>query len=350
MIMDNVITIAIPVYNVEKYIEKSLLSALNQNFDYPYEILIIDDCGSDKSMQIVNRILNEHERGSYARIIRHSTNLGLGPARNTAIENARGKYLFFLDSDDWISANCLSVLYAKAEETKSDITVGSTLRVEEDSMLELGKNIYPNKTIENSAAGVYMVTHSPDMHIEVWNKLYLMEYLKTNKICCIHKIFEDYIFDFVARATASKITLCSEITLYYNIRRNSILTKLKDKATDEAVNTLSDIISQMQILVLQKFKNVAYIYDLYFLRVIWVLENFLRYDFDRAQKNTIDKKIVGFCKWIPNHKYLKLPRNKYIYDGCLGNETLECFSYINKKSCTFPLKLYFKIKKKMLVR
>lgn len=95
MIMDNVITIAIPVYNVEKYIEKSLLSALNQDFAFPYEILIIDDCGSDKSMQIVNRILNEHERGRYARIIRHSTNLGLGPARNTAIENASGKYLFF---------------------------------------------------------------------------------------------------------------------------------------------------------------------------------------------------------------------------------------------------------------
>lgn len=350
MIMDNVITIAIPVYNVEKYIEKSLLSALNQNFAFSYEILIIDDCGSDKSMQIVNRILNEHERGSYARIIRHSTNLGLGPARNTAIENARGKYLFFLDSDDWISENCLSILYAKAEETKSDITVGSTLRVEEDSMREIGKNIYPNKTIETSAAGVYMVIHSPDMHIEVWNKLYLVEYLRTNKICCIHKIFEDYIFDFVARATASKITLCSDVTLYYNIRSNSILTKLKEKATDEAANTLSDIIRKMQILVLQKFKNVAYIYDLYFLRVIWVLENFSRYDFDEVQKNTINENLKGFCQWIPSHGCLKNPRNKYIYDRCLCNETLEHFSYINKKSCTFPLKLYFKIKKKLLVR
>lgn len=89
------ITIGIPVYHVEKYIEKSLKSALNQDFKLPYEIIVVDDRGTDGSMELVKQIVESHERGEIVRIIRHEENKGLGEARNTIIRNAKGKYLFF---------------------------------------------------------------------------------------------------------------------------------------------------------------------------------------------------------------------------------------------------------------
>lgn len=127
------ITIGMPVYHVEKYVRKSLLSALDQDFTLPYEILIVDDCGTDRSMDIVHEVISQHPSGDKVRIIRHDKNLGLGEARNTIIRNAKGKYLFFLDSDDWIFSNSLSVLYAKAEETQAEVTCGSSIKEYENT-------------------------------------------------------------------------------------------------------------------------------------------------------------------------------------------------------------------------
>ena len=79
-----------PIYNVEKYIERALLSALNQTYQ-DLEILIVDDLGHDNSMNIVHQLKSTHPRGNCIRIITHKKNLGLGGTRSTAIESAQGK-------------------------------------------------------------------------------------------------------------------------------------------------------------------------------------------------------------------------------------------------------------------
>ena len=96
------VTLSMPIYNVALYVERALLSALNQTFE-SIEFLIVDDKGSDNSMDIVRRIISEHPRGKDVRIIEHEKNIGLGATRNTAIDNANGEYLFFMDSDDEIT-------------------------------------------------------------------------------------------------------------------------------------------------------------------------------------------------------------------------------------------------------
>lgn len=338
-----VITIAIPVYNVEKYVEKSLRSALDQDFSLSYEILVIDDCGNDRSMEIVHEIQEVHPQGGKIRIVKHEHNKGLGPARNTSIEHAKGNYLFFLDSDDWISSNCLSVLYQRAVETESDVTVGSVLRVEEDTMRKLGANIYPDTTIDKPSAGVYMVNHSPDMHIEVWNKLYRTVFLRENEIGCVHRIFEDYNFDFIMRSTARKISLVSEITLFYNVRANSILTSLKRKGSDESMHTLCDIIHVLQNLLTSRFSSVKHIYDLYYQRIIWIFENFDKYSFDARQMKYIQKEISGFNTFVPDISFLSNYRNQYIYKHCGVIESVSKFNEINHKTKCVILRVVFKI-------
>jgi glycosyltransferase involved in cell wall biosynthesis len=99
-----------PIYNVEQYIERALLSALNQTYQN-LEILIVDDLGHDNSMDIVYQLKSTHPRGNCIRIITHKKNLGLGGTRNTAIESAQGKYLYFMDSDDAIALKLYIILF-----------------------------------------------------------------------------------------------------------------------------------------------------------------------------------------------------------------------------------------------
>jgi glycosyltransferase involved in cell wall biosynthesis len=101
-------TIIIPVYKVEKYIEKCLISCLNQNIDTSdYEIIVVNDGSPDRSLEIVEHIAKEHNNIT----IISQTNQGLSAARNAGLELAKGDYVWFIDSDDWIEENCIYDIY-----------------------------------------------------------------------------------------------------------------------------------------------------------------------------------------------------------------------------------------------
>ena len=103
----DLVSVILPVYNVEKYVENSLRSVIGQT--YPdIECLIIDDCGTDRSMDVVENVLaHSNLAGKKIRILRHEKNRGLSAARNTGLDYAEGTYIFFLDSDDSIRPNCI---------------------------------------------------------------------------------------------------------------------------------------------------------------------------------------------------------------------------------------------------
>lgn len=93
------VSIIFPVYNVAKYVEDSIISVLNQNYE-DMEILVIDDCGTDNSIKIIKRIIATHRNGSKVKIIRQRQNSGLSEARNRGIREAKGDWITFVDSDD----------------------------------------------------------------------------------------------------------------------------------------------------------------------------------------------------------------------------------------------------------
>ena len=92
------VSVGIPVYNVEPYIEKCLLSVLNQTYKDDFEIIVVDDHGPDSSMNIVRELQNSHPRGKSIRIITQPKNMGCWAARNKILEEAQGEYLLLLDS------------------------------------------------------------------------------------------------------------------------------------------------------------------------------------------------------------------------------------------------------------
>ena len=125
------VTIGIPVYRVEDYIERTMTSVLMQT--YPnIEFLIVDDGSDDRSIDIVNEIKATHRRGEAIRIITFPHNYGAFEARNRIIEEATGTYLYLMDADDVIESDTIETLVQKATAFKADVVFGSYEKTEID--------------------------------------------------------------------------------------------------------------------------------------------------------------------------------------------------------------------------
>ena len=122
--MGDLVSIIIPFYNVEDYIEECLKSVINQTYKN-LEIICVDDCSPDNSYIIVNKYIDIDKR---IKLIRHKENLGLGGARNTGLQNANGKFVYFLDSDDYIEIDDIDALFQPYEKgTKGQFGLGLSI-------------------------------------------------------------------------------------------------------------------------------------------------------------------------------------------------------------------------------
>jgi glycosyltransferase involved in cell wall biosynthesis len=217
-----------PVYNVEKYVEKALLSALNQTYEN-IEFIIVDDKGQDDSMDIVRRVVAEHPRASNVRIIAHEKNIGLGATRNTGIENATGDFIFFMDSDDEISPDCIEKLYAKMQENAVDFVIGSTCCLERTGK-PIASLIYNDPPISGrlAVAHAYFERRNKSLPVYTWNKLFNLDFLRKNHILCYpNHLNEDNIFSFQVFLCAQSCAFIPDITYYYFDTPESIMSKLQ---------------------------------------------------------------------------------------------------------------------------
>ena len=324
----NVITIAIPVYNVEKYIEKSLLSALNQNFCLPYEILIINDCSPDNSMDIVHRLKKEHSKGNIIRIIDLTQNIGLGDVRNIAINETKSKYLYFLDSDDWMSTDCLRLLYDKAESSGAEITYGSVDRINEDSGEIEWSSKYDDSIINHEAVGLYLFLQRKHIHIECWNKLFRMDFLQDNDIKCTHRVMEDVVFEFRCNALARRFAFIPQVTMIYNIRNGSTLTGIKNKkGNDHTAFAFSDIPRCLRSCIKKEFKHIPHIWDYYAYKVMDMCRNISWSQYNDEQEKLIEKNLKGMMTGIPHLRCLSNTIDRFLYIVCMFKERYSTYNY-----------------------
>ncbi len=115
------VSVIIPMYNVEKVIGGCFLSLSKQTIK-TLELVFVDDCSTDGTFRMVSDWIKEHESSALiCQLIKHSTNRGVAEARNTGLDNARGKYIYYVDSDDFIEPDTLQLLYEEAETNQLDI-------------------------------------------------------------------------------------------------------------------------------------------------------------------------------------------------------------------------------------
>ena len=124
------VSVLIPIWNVEKYIERCLRSVFEQTVADQAEFILVNDCSPDNSMKIAETVINDYPHlKNQIKVINHETNRGSAAARDTLLKNAAGKYFIFVDSDDWVEPNYLEELLNAAEREDADV-VGCNLIME----------------------------------------------------------------------------------------------------------------------------------------------------------------------------------------------------------------------------
>lgn len=216
------VSIIVPIYKVEKYIEKSLYSVINQSYK-DIELILVNDCTPDASMEIVMRVLSESNYPSkYIKILNLPKNKGLSNARNQGLAVAEGEFVFFMDSDDIITEDCIESHVKAIKKTGAEFT---------DANIKIigAKNIFSCYTHENYIEGKDEVIKSffVDFHVSAWNKLIRKNILTSNGILFKPGIlYEDAIWLFSLCLAANSCVQIEKYTYNYVIRESSITTSI----------------------------------------------------------------------------------------------------------------------------
>ena len=219
------ITIVIPVYNVEPYIEDCLKSVAAQTYKGDIECIVIDDCTPDGSCAIIERFIKEYNGNIDFKLLHHSVNRGLSAARNTGIDAATGEYIYFLDSDDEITPDCIELLAEPLKEQKYDFVIGNYDTIGSDIKfppLLLKHGALPdNDNIRNTF-------FTEQWYMMAWNKLCKLEFLRKEKLYFKEGLLnEDNLWSFQLACTAQSMYVIKEDTYRYKVRESSIMGKLQ---------------------------------------------------------------------------------------------------------------------------
>ena len=206
------VSILVPIYKVEKYIQRCAESIFSQTYSN-LEIIFIDDCTPDNSITVLqNSLKNFPEREKQTRIIKHENNKGLSAARNTAIRNASGEYILHIDSDDYVKSNAIDLFVSKALETNADIVFGNHITDYGNEQTPHFERQYTNK--QTLLKDILLKKHT----CNIWNTLLKRSLYITNNITTPENINngEDYITISRLLFWAQKISFLDEQTYFYN--------------------------------------------------------------------------------------------------------------------------------------
>ena len=192
------VTIVIPVFNVAPYIGDCLRSVMRQTYMGSIECLLVDDCGTDDSINIAERMIAEYDGTIIFRILHHEGNRGLSAARNTGTFHATGDYLYYLDSDDVITEDCIETLMRiVAEHPDVEMVQGNACRhyAQKEPMVLVKEITVPLAETNDEVRRCYYQLRQ--FYVNVWNKLLRRDFvIKNNLLCKEELLFEDNLWIF----------------------------------------------------------------------------------------------------------------------------------------------------------
>lgn len=216
------VSIIIPVYNVSKYIERCLRSALDQSWK-DLEIILVDDCTPDDSMDIVRSVLETSSRSDIVTILKHEKNRGLSAARNTGVRQAAGDYLYFLDSDDYLPANGIELLVDAAVRYDVDFVIGN---YEITGPLRWTPPLLLNTCLLANNKEILSAYSKDKWYVMAWNKLIRKSFVDDSTLFFQEGIIhEDDLWSFMLACKAQKAYCVDQTTYYYTIQEESIMGK-----------------------------------------------------------------------------------------------------------------------------
>ncbi len=221
--MQQTVTIGIPLYRAAQYIEAALTSALSQTYEY-IEVLVVDDQGGDGSMQVVERLRRDHPRGHCIRVLHNDSNLGVGPSRNRIISEARGGWLYFLDSDDTMAPEAIALLHDRATAAHADVAYGSMQRQQLGQTALAMSYHYPDLVLKGpDALASHVFSHHGAFQSSVCNVLISLPFLRGTTLRFGHaRFWEDTSFTYAMVLLVGTAVLDSHPTYCYRERPLSL--------------------------------------------------------------------------------------------------------------------------------
>lgn len=298
--MQKLVSIIVPVYNVEKYIEKCVRSLLKQDYGN-IEVILVDDGSPDKSGYIIDGLKEKDNRI----VVIHQDNHGVSSARNAGISVASGEYITFVDGDDWVDANYVTYFVDLLEKSGCDVVMNKN---NYSGCHDVSSNDFSVISAEKAIEWIYL----GDLFVAVWNKMYRRDVLKKNHIRFNEEIWygEGMLFNVEFLQYTSRVAIGERAVYHQTFNPDSAMRKFNLKSNLCGIRSLE----------LQKEK--------------WIKEN---HDIEKA--------------W----EYHRYCFNRSIIDGLVRSNMVsehestyeECVSNL-RKNIFLPLKLEKSIKKKIM--
>ena len=214
--MNPLISVIIPIYNVEKYLARCVDSIVNQTYKN-LEIILVDDGSPDRCPQMCDDYAKKDSR---IKVV-HKKNGGLSNARNAGMAVATGEYISFIDSDDYVSDDFFECLLDVMNKENSDIAECSVVKFYEDNRFDEFSDDLSVKTYDTQDAMSALIAENP-FHQHVWNKLYKTELVKDIPYA-VGKLNEDEFWTYLVFGRANKVARINKTMYYYFQRSSSIM-------------------------------------------------------------------------------------------------------------------------------
>lgn len=319
------ISIIIPIYNVEAYIRRCLESVMTQEFaGATVECLIVDDCTPDKSMTIVESMVSEYNGPVSFVLLKHDVNRGLSAARNTGILQAKGDYVFFMDSDDYLMPHSLQY-FLDNMSVDVDILIGNAKNCKANNLLI--NNVHDSCLMTNRDLFFQrMLRHK--IYLYAWNKIIKRDIILKHHIFFEEGIlYEDQCWSYLLFSKVSSVLLLSQVTYVYEYNPNSIVhTTFTSGNADKAVwsytvSTNKMLDSPPDPLVFQKNLTVDY---------LLFMANFLMNGVDVLLRFNISEEIAHNFYLVRIRILMRSLRNGRLMLVCFFLLLFCPFSYIQK--------------------
>ena len=328
--MSDLISVVVPIYNVEKYLTKCIDSIINQTYKN-LEIILVDDGSPDNC----GKICDEYKRKDSRIVVYHQSNKGVSASRNFGLSKSNGEYVIFVDSDDILNKNMIEVLHKNIKYYKADISVCGYNYIEKNYVV----NVYNTKKIiqYTKKEGLVSFFNENSFGVGIWNKLFKKEIIKNVFFDENIKVNEDkkYLFDVIMKS--NKI-IYEDQCLYNYIKRMDSVSGEKFSSKKLDIIKVNDYIEKQLKKMEVNDKNIEISFKknklIYLIRLI------------REFKLSADDK-----EYRDNYHYIKSIFNSAYSKEILLNlnnfEKIECIIFKYLEFIYYPL-FYFLTKLKIL--
>lgn len=297
------ISVVIPVYNKEDYINSCIESVFSQTYKN-YEIILINDGSSDNSENIIQKWSEKIDKIRYYKQENH----GVSQARNKGIDLAKGDYVFFLDADDEIAPDALDCLVNNVKKHQSDIVMGNYLHVYEKcnkKRPQLSKFVFEKQDLYSSNVKIELFVTKSRLLSMVSNKLYSLEFIRRNNLRFDHGVLaEDRLFNLKSFVHKPTITAIADYTYLYNHQENSRSQSLKPTFYEESINLIHEYNRYLKTIDGYNSNNI----ELMELIAIYDVYKIISMTFDKSQH-----------KYRALHKTIKRLRKDQLLMNNLSN-------------------------------